>query len=107
MTPPRLTPKSPERLLYRNSVKGCHAPAPIVRVALTQFLVLHSPGSPSERKMRILFFAHVLLVAFIGTTLGQAAPENVPPSNAKSSASDQAAADTPITAMPFSPSLNL
>lgn len=63
--------------------------------------------------MRILF-TKVLIVAFTGAALGQAATENKTPSIAGSGASDQTAAnpaapaaDSPITSMPYTPSLDI
>jgi len=70
------------------------------------------PASRSERKMRILF-TRVLLVAFAAAALGQSAPSNRMPSDAKSRPSDQAAsnpataaADTPILSLPYTPGLD-
>ncbi len=63
--------------------------------------------------MRV-WFTRVLLAAFIGTALGQAARAQMPPSNTKPGASARpeantaaATADTPITSMPYSPSLDV
>ena len=63
--------------------------------------------------MRILF-ARSLLIAFIGAAFGQAAPANMPPSDAKSMAGDHAAANpataaagTPIPSLPYTPSLGV
>jgi hypothetical protein len=62
--------------------------------------------------MRILF-TRVLLVAFAAAALGQSAPSNRMPSDAKSRPSDQAAsnpataaADTPILSLPYTPGLD-
>jgi putative endopeptidase len=58
--------------------------------------------------MRILF-TNVLLIAFAGTALGQAAP-NSRPSDAKSRPGDQppraTAAETPILSLPYTPGLD-
>jgi putative endopeptidase len=59
--------------------------------------------------MRILF-TNVLLIAFACAALGQAAPSNSTPSDAKSGPGDQAppatAADTPILSLPYTPGLD-
>ena len=63
--------------------------------------------------MRV-WFTWVLLAAFIGTALGQAAQTQLPPSNTKPGANARpeantaaTTADTPITSMPYSPSLDV
>ena len=63
--------------------------------------------------MRILF-SRILLIALTGAALGQGVPANKTPSVAGTGASDQsaanpaaAAADSPITSMPYTPSLDI
>ena len=59
--------------------------------------------------MRILF-TNVLLIAFVGSALGQAAPANSTPPDAKSRPGDQprpaTVADTPILSLPYTPGLD-